>query len=514
MSTVHNENQNNTTATEQNQNQLLDLSRVLESFLKFWWVCVILAVLAAGILFYRSYVHFTPVYQSSVTFTVQTQQGGSGNMGITSYSFSYNRSTASQLSNSFPNIIRSNILQDIICNDLGLSYFPCSLSASSVSGTNMFTITATGYDPQVTYDILQSVIKNYPVVAQYVIGNTDLHILTEPVISSVPSNQFAYRSNIVKGLAIGFALGMVWVLIYAFLRQTVRSPGDVKHLLNQNCLGVLPVVTFKKHNKEINRSVLLTNHLIGDAYLESFRTLRNSLLNLPKKHQVIMVTSVAPGEGKTSVSINLALSLAMMNKKVIIIDADMRNPNVGSRFGLKSDDVSSESSKEGKISRLHIKSSISLSVLNFNSSVHSMWKFLEIDYLTSLLEQLRSHYDYIIIDTSPLGITSEPAVVAQVADAAVVVIKPDTIRTSRIISIMDTLQTSGVEILGCILNGMQTGISGYGYGYGKHYGRYGYGYGYSYGYGFGSSYGYSNHTHGKGVFSRKKKHLKSSSADN
>ena len=517
MNTVHNENENKSSSAEQTGVQLLDLTRVLQSFLKFWWVCVILAVLCAGILFYRSYAYFTPVYQSSVTFTVQTQQVSSGNMGITSYSFSYDRSTAAQLSSSFPNIIRSNILQDVICNDLELSYFPCSLSASSVSGTNMFTITATGYDPQITYEVLQSVIKNYPVVAQYVIGNTDLHILTEPVVPTVPSNQFAYRSQILKGLFIGFALGLVWVLLYAFFRQTVRSPGDVKSLLNQNCLGVLPAVTFKKYNKKINRSILLTNPMIGDGYLESFRALRNSLMNLTQDHKIIMVTSVAPGEGKTSVATNLALSLAMMNKKVIIVDADVRNPNVSTRFGLKNADVSSETNSIGKISRLHIQSSISLSVLNFNTTSHSMWKFLDIDSLIRLFEQLKNSFDYIIVDTSPLGITSEPAVIAQVADAAVVVIKPDTIRTSRILSVLDTLQSSDTEILGCILNGMESGLAGYGYG--SRYGRYGYGYGYGYhyrygyGYGYGNSYGYGSRSHKKSVFSGRKKHSHRSSSE-
>ena len=171
----------------------LDLSRFIAAFFKFWWLCVILAVICAGVMFVRSYVGFVPQYQSAVTFTVQTPQIGSNNMGITSYSFSYNRATASQLSASFPNIIKSNILQDVICRDLELDYFPCSLTASSVSGTNMFTITATGLDPQLTYDVLQSVIRNYPVVSQYVLGNTKLDILTEPVIPTTPSNQLAYR---------------------------------------------------------------------------------------------------------------------------------------------------------------------------------------------------------------------------------------------------------------------------------------------------------------------------------
>lgn len=472
----------NRSASAKEQYAPIDLSGVVSAFLKFWWLCAILAVLGAGIMFFKSYVLFTPVYQSSVTFTVQTQHIGAGNMGITSYSFSYNRATATQLSSTFPNIIKSNILQDVICNELDLAYFPCKLTASSVSGTNMFTITAEGSDPQVTYDVLQSVIKNYPTVAQYVIGDTNLDILTEPVLPTSPSNQFAYRSQAVKGALAGFALGLVWVVVYALLRQTICSRSDIRTKLNQHCLGVLPEVTFKKYNKEINRSIILTNPMIGDNYLESFRALRNSLLNSAESNKVIMVTSTAPGEGKTSVAANLALSLAMMNKKVVIVDADVRNPNVNTRLGLENNSDNTENNHIAKISQVKIDTNVIISVLNFNTEKYAIWKVLDINHFKKLLDQLRSKFDYIIVDTSPLGITSEPAVVAQTVDAAILVVKKDTIRTSRIVSTVDTLLSSDVKMLGCVLNGEQSGITGYGsYGYG--YKKYGYGSRYGYGYG-------------------------------
>lgn len=461
----------------------LDLNRFIAAFFKFWWLCAISAVICAGVMFVRSYIGFVPQYQSAVTFTVQTPQIGSNSMGITSYSFSYNRATASQLAASFPNIIKSNILQDVICNDLDLPYFPCTLTSSSVSGTNMFTITATGWEPQITYDVLQSVIRNYPAVSQYVLGNTKLDILTEPVVPTTPSNQFAYRSQTAKGAVLGFALGLVWVILYAMMRQTIRNREDIRTLLNQNCIGVLPEVFFKKYNKEIDRSITLTNPKIGEGYLEAFRALRNSILDTDSKHQIIMVTSVAAGEGKTSVAANLALSLAMMNKKVIIVDADVRNPNVSERLGLKNEVNSTEETRVCRISSLKVNNTTKLYVLNFNVAKYSLWKFMSVNTLSPLLAQLRTKYDYIIIDTSPLGLTSEPAVVAQLVDAAVLVVRHDTIRTSRILSVLDTLNSINVKVLGCVLNGGQAGIGGYGYGkYGRYnYGRYNYGYGYGYG---------------------------------
>jgi len=439
----------------------------------------------------KSYSSYTPMYESAVTFTVQTQQLTSGNMGLSSYSFSYNRSTAAQLANTFPSIIRSNILQDVVCNDLDLSYFPCILNASSVSGTNMFTITARGAEPQNTYDVLVSVIENYPVVAQYIIGNTDLVILNAPEVPTVPYNQFSFANQFSKGMLIGLLLAVICVFIYTTMRQTIRSRTDIRTKLNQKCIGVLPEVIFKRHKREIDHSILLINPHIGDSYRESFRALRTSILNTTEKRQVIMVTSTAPGEGKTSVSANLAVSLAMMNKKVLLLDADIRNPNVNACFGIKATDTDTD--KSAKISHLKIGSSYTLSILNFNASKRGMWDLLNLNHFRKMIDQLRSRYDYIIVDTSPLGLTSEPAVILQAADATILVIKHDTVRSQRILSVINILNSTGANLIGCVLNNVSPQLINYGYKYGYHYnyGRYGYGYHYGYGQRYGYGYGRS-----------------------
>lgn len=456
----------------------IQFGEIFRAFRKFWWLCLLLVVACGGLMFLRSYINYTPTYQSSVTFTVQTQEVGSSGLGLTSYSFSYNRATTNQLSTTFPNIIKSNILQDVICNDLGLSYFPCTLSASSVSGTNMFTITATGYDAQLTYDVLQSVIKNYPAVAEYVIGNTVLNILNESEIPTVPSNRFAYRSQVLKGALLGFAIGLVWVVLYATFRQTVRSRDDIRRKLNQHCLGVLPEVTFRKYNKKINRTISLTNPLVGEGYLESVRALRNSVLNaLSANQKVIMITSAAPAEGKTSAAVNIASSLAMMKKNVIVVDADLRNPNVNQKFRISNNGLDANDVHRAKIMKVQASQNLTLSILNFNTARYKIWDLMNVEYLSGLFEQLRRKYDYIIIDTSPLGITSEPSVLASVSDAALFVVKQDSIRISRLVSVIDTLLAADVPLIGCVLNNATSESVGYGshygYRYGYRYGRYG-----------------------------------------
>ncbi|MDD6262647.1 MAG: polysaccharide biosynthesis tyrosine autokinase [Clostridiales bacterium] len=446
-------------------------SDLWRGFLRFWWLCLIFVLLGTGIMFYKSYIRFTPKYSASVTFTVQTAENGVDSSGITSYSFYYNRSTASQLSATFPYILQSNILQDIIMTDLELQYMPAALTASTVSGTNLFTMTATGSDPQLTYDVLISAMENYPYVAEYVIGNTELTILSEPSVPTVPENRLAWRRSTAKGAAAGLCAGFALIVLYALLRKTVRTKRDIREKLNQHCLGVLPGVTFKKHRMEIDRSVLLTNPMIGNGFLEALRDLRISVLNLMGDgKKVLLVTSAAPGEGKTTLTVNLAAAIASSGKNVLLVDADLRNPSISELIGGEKTGLSEKERPSVSVRRVD---SLGLSLLTFNISSSKFWKMMQADFWDGLFRDLREEYDFILVDTPPCALISDPAVIAESADAAILAIRQDTVRISRIQYALDLLQSANANIIGCVLNGASSGVSGYGYNYG--YGHYGYG---------------------------------------
>lgn len=467
-------------ALQNEDNELLSINfpEIFRSLAKFWWLCLILALLGASAMFVRNRAGYVPMYESSVTFTVRTQEPGSAGIGISTYSFSYARATATQLSTTFPAIIESNILQDIICNDMGLAYLPATLSASVVKGTNMFTITAKGRDPELTYNVLLSVIKNYPSVAQYVIGNTDLNILNPPELPSEPYNRFSYRMSMLKGAAAGLLLSILWVVFYTFFRTTIRSREDVREKLNRRCISELPVVSFKKYKvEEIDRSIMITNDKVSESYLEAFRSLRNSVITLTEDSgRIIMLTSTAPGEGKTTVSVNLAVSIARTGKKVIIVDADVKNPSVNKLLGIPLYEPAKDDKRPGNIEDIE---SLGISVMNFNTTAFDIWKLLGIKKLTELFERLSEMYDYVIIDTPPAGLTSEPSIIAQAADSIIMVVRHDMVRASRILDAIDSLHYQrGAKLLGCVLNASPSHHE-----YGYRYSHYSYGYKSRYGYG-------------------------------
>lgn len=456
---------------------------------KLWWMCILLAALFGGGMFFNSYRSYSPSYTVSATFTVSTQNSSASIGGISVYSFYYDSTTAAQLASTFPYLLNSNLLGDMICEDMGITSIPVKMNASAVQGSNMFTLSVTGKDPQLTYDILQSVIKNYPSVARYVVGNIKLTMITTPTVPTKPSNSTDYITDGIKGAVAGIAAGFMLIVIYALSRKTIRTKNDVKNELNCEYIGTIPQVRFKKHKIQTDRSVLFTNDKAGPGFLESVRVLRNTFTNaLDSKDKIIMVTSTAPGEGKTTVLTNLAISLADYDKKILLIDGDLRNPSVAKILRLNPDELNWHTETEKyKIADLE---EYNISFMSIDNSDLRKQRFINNDNIRSIFDSVRDSYDYIFVDAPPCGLVSDALYIAQEADAAFYVIYQDAVRIGKIRSGLDGLMSTDVKIIGCVINGAVSGITGYGHNYG--YGHYGYGYRYGRGYGgkYSKNYGY------------------------
>ncbi len=469
-------------------------------FVKFWWVGVSLAILFGGAMFLKNYKSYTPQYSAQTTFTVHTQNATlSGDGGLSAYSFYYDRGTADQLANVFPYVLESEILQKKVCAELGVDSMPASVSASSVEGTNMIELKTTGSDPQLTYDVLVSVIENYSIVAEYIIGQTKIVTITPPEVPTEPSNQFSWRTDTIIGAFIGILLGVAWILIYGVLRRTIRTKDDIRRELNHRCIGILPQVFFKTYRKKVDLSILLTNPLVGSSFLESLRLLREAVSSsLESDEKVIMITSTAPGEGKSVVAANLSAMFAKNDIKVLLIDGDLRNSGISRLLEGKQQREKEivKNDKGREIYKISSVDALKLDLMSFNVLPGQLKKTLRTADVHKVVNSLRDKYDLIFIDTPPSGMISDAGIIAGAADVAMYVIRQDMVMDTNIKQGIDNLLATDVRFLGCILNGTIGGIGGYGnnygYGYGysrytrysrynKYYGRYGYGYGYGYG---------------------------------
>lgn len=460
----------------------IDLEVLLYDFFKaskrLWWVAVLLVAVFSGLLCFRAKRAYTPQYRAYSTFTVSVldplQAGVTG----------YNSATADQMAKTFPYILTSGALKDLVMRDLDIPVLP-AIKASVMSNTNVFTLEVVARDPQLASDVLASVIEHYPDVAEFVVGPTKLGLLDESGVPQMPNNPFSYMPSIKKGIILGLGVWILLSFLMSRLRSTVHNEDELKQLLNVRCLGSLPEVRlFRRVNRK--RCPILDSQENDRSFAGAMRLLR---VRVEKEmhaqgQKVLLISSAIPGEGKTTVSINLAKSLAMKDKKVLLIDCDLRNPSVAKNLGISNRDGLVDM-LEGRTARNVIvqkRLPENCHVIVAGGPAENAAELLAKKNIHVFLEKCRNLYDYIILDTPPAAMLSDAAELASAADAALLVIRQDHASKMQIVEGAQTLSECGLPLLGCALNYRKGWtLSEYGgyYGYGKYgYGKYGHGYGY------------------------------------
>lgn len=385
---------------------------------------------------------------------------------------------------SFPYIIRSEAMQERIRLALNANWINGSVQAAAVEGTNLFTLSVTSSDPQDAYDILNAVIENYPQVASFVIGDTMLSMIEQPVVPSTPVNTFQGTQTALKGGILGLVLGLAVTMLMALARKTVQTEDDLKHFTSVQYLGALPYIHVKRRRNATGNGISVLNERLGDTLSAPVNALQVRLLRTEPDGgdaRVILVTSTVPGEGKTTVSFNLAASLAKSGKRVILVDADLRHQVLKSRFGIHTPSAGLlELSRAAKpdVARVLIPvGDTTLNLLAGDNRLASPMAVLDSSKMRNILRQTRSLADFVIVDAPPAGILADAAVLCRSADQVLYVVQYDGVSQGQIADSMYSLSAKGAELAGYVINGRPIRRHSYGkYGYGQYgYGRYGYG---------------------------------------
>lgn len=250
-----------------------------------------------------------------------------------------------------------------------------------------------------------------------------------------------------------FAFAVVMSFIFDALNDTVKTKNDVESKLAQRMLGLLPKVKISRKNPFPIYAYLEDKYR---RFAESVRTFRTSLLltQLDRNHQIIAVTSSVPGEGKTTTSANLALSLAQMGS-VLLIDADLRKPSLAKRFdipvfhpGLSNLITGTEQFSEC----VHLDERSGVAIMPSGQIPSNPLELLSSARFDELLKVLKTKYDHIIIDTPPTQAVSDALVIAQSVDSVVYVVRADVTRVKPIKAGLERLFEVKAHVAGVILN--------------------------------------------------------------
>lgn len=296
-------------------------------------------------------------------------------------------------------------------------------------------------------------------------------------------------------LLIAFVVGLIVPVAVIFLRESmntrIRGRKDLE-ALTLPFVGEIPQAATKKKGtsdkKSTENNPIVVHEGSRDIINEAFRVLRTNLEFMTDKEQhsnVIVVTSFNPGSGKSFLAMNIAVSLAIKQKKVLVIDGDMRHGSTSAYVGSPQTGLSNYLS--GHVNNL--KDIIvtdarhaNLQFLPVGTIPPNPTELLFSDRLKQLIDTVRSQYDYIFIDCPPIEMVADTQIIEQLADRTLFVVRTGLLERSMLPELQRIYDEKKYKNMALILNGTV--------GSGGHYGyRYGYRYGYHYGYGSGSYYG-------------------------
>lgn len=317
-------------------------------------------------------------------------------------------------------------------------------------------------------------------------------MVEEPLAGGIvgPKSKTYYILSFILGLSIPVAV----IFLRNLLRFKIESRADVEKITDVPVVGDIPLT-------ETTGNPIVIQENRNGLMEEVFRSVRTNLQYMLQEGQkVILFTSTTSGEGKSFNAGNLACSFAFMGKKVVIVGLDIRKPGLNKVFHL--------SHKEAGISQylaapehtnlldLCQKSNISenLYILPGGTIPPNPTELVARKTLDMAIEILKQHFDYVILDTAPIGMVTDTQLISRVADLSVYVCRADYTHKSDYELINELKRENKLPNLSTLINGinMNQRKNGYYYGYGK-YGKYGkYGYGKKYGYGYGYGYGKKN----------------------
>ena len=312
-------------------------------------------------------------------------------------------------------------------------------------------------------------------------------IIDEPVAEGGPVSpkpKTIYMIALVLG--VGLPVGVIFLI--GLTKFKIEGRGDVEKLTRLPIVGDVPLTAEKTGSIAVFEN---QNNLMS----ETFRNVRTNLqFMLGNGQKVILVTSTVSGEGKSFISANLAISLSLLGKKVIIVGLDIRKPGLNKVFNLprKEQGITQYlSNPENNLMDFVQLSDVSKSlyILPGGTVPPNPTELLARDGLDKAIETLKKNFDYVILDTAPIGMVTDTLLIGRVADLSVYVCRADYTRKAEFALINELAENNKLPNLCTVINGLdlQKKKYGYYYGYGK-YGKY-YGYGKRYGYG----YGYGEH---------------------
>ena len=449
------------------------------------WLIGLVGVLFAVAFFLGSFYLITPRYESSATFYVNNSLSLSDVGSISAGDLS----AAQDLVNSYIVILESRemLLEVIDYSGVQRNYGELRdmITAASVNGTEIFEVVVTSESPQEAAKIADAIKHLLPNRIKGIIDGTSAKVVDSPIVAQSPSYPI-YPLNTLLGLLVGLVLSALVVVLRELFDVTIRSEEDVQQLCDHPVLAAVPDMTAPSKdgyyssigsNHKVKRSLTQGTSQDGSfvaaginfAAAEAYKLLRTKLqfsFADGRDCHVIGVSSAMAGEGKSLSSCNLAHTLTQLNKRVLLVDCDMRRPSLNTKLSIRkvpglSNCLTHQVQLE-EVLQEYQSGECTFHVIAAGRNPPNPIELLSCDGMKEAMERFRRTYDYIILDLPPVGEVSDALVAASLVDGYLLVVRQNYCNSNILHSAVKQFEFVGAKILGVVLNCADGGGGRYG----------------------------------------------------
>lgn len=430
--------------------------RDLLSVLRARWIVIVAATLIGGLLALGMSLLTPPSYQAKVQFYVTVAGGDSA---AAAYQGSLG---AQQRVQSYAALVESTDITQQVVDAAGADLAPSQVAgqttATADAKTVLLNVAVTDSDPQRALQLAEGFGEVLPEAINRLetpdVGGPALAKLTVVNPPALPTSPIAPKTeqNVAIGLVLGLLAGMGIALLVNTLDRRVKSKEQLEKLIGKPVVGSIP---FRKtEDKEEGAEHIIPFRGGHSPAAESFRRLRTNLqfLNVDNPPRVLVVTSSVAAEGKSETAINLSLALAESGSRVLLIEADLRRPLVVSYMSMP-DKVGLTNILSGQAEFADVVQETrhdGVDLLACGPLPPNPSELLASDMARHLIDELRSKYDYVIIDSPPLLPVTDGALLARITDGALLVVRSHRTTGDQVTQAVDNLAKADANLLGIV----------------------------------------------------------------
>ncbi|MBQ3296583.1 polysaccharide biosynthesis tyrosine autokinase [Candidatus Saccharibacteria bacterium] len=425
------------------------------SYLKHYILAfvIVIALAVGGVAVYDSMIK-EPIYQSNTTVVIAksdvTLEGSSA--------ATLNDINASQkLATTYSEIAKSELVLNQVIENLGLhatvKELNKSLTVKPLDDTSILSITVKDPNARLSATIANEVAKVFAEEVKTIYKVENVTQLSVAVAPEVPAN-----NTLTRDLILAVVIAVVGVAGFAFIRfyldDTVKHSDDVEKMIGLPITAQILKSDIKSKRAENELIVAKTPKAIVSENIKSLRT-NLQFTAVDKKVKTILVTSTNAGEGKSFISSNLAISFAQADKKVLLIDCDLRKGRLHKLFGLTntsglSNLLASDQRSFGKY--VHATKIKNLDVMTCGTYPPNPSELLASKKNKHLVKSLRDFYDVIIFDGAPVGGLADSVILASLMDETLIIVKDANTSKNDLATAKDSLEKVGANIAGVVFN--------------------------------------------------------------